>query len=164
MILETERLYLIPLTAHQLKLWIDDIPALEKELNCSYRAEPMEGVFLDIVKKQFEITANDEANYLFHSFWFLLRKADRIVVGSADFKDMPNPDGETEIGYGLGDEFRHNGYMTEAVQAMCSWAMKQASVSHIIAETEIDSIASQHILERCGFKLYSKNETLWWRL
>ncbi len=164
MMIETDRLYLIPLTAHQLKLWIEDAPSLEKELNCSYRAEPLEGMFLDIVKGQFEITEKDETNYLYHSFWFLLRKTDRIVVGSADFKDLPNQDGEVEIGYGLGKEFRHHRYMTEAVQAMCLWAKKQESISYITAETDIDGIASQNILERCGFKQYKKGETLWWRL
>lgn len=164
MMIETSRLYLIPLTANQLKLWIEDIPALEKELNCSYHAEPMEGVFLDIVKEQFEITARDEPNYLYHSFWFLVRKTDRIVVGSADFKDLPNADGEVEIGYGLGKEFEHNGYMTEAVQAMCQWAMKQERIFHVIAETDIAGIQSQRILERCNFKQYKKEKTLWWKL
>lgn len=90
MIIETNRLHLIPLTAQQLKLWIEDIPALEKELDCKYRAEPMEGFFLDIVKKQLEVTVKDESNYLFHSFWFIVRKSDKTVVGSADFKDVPN--------------------------------------------------------------------------
>jgi len=164
MMIETDRLYLIPLTTHQLKLWVKDISALENELNCSYRAEPMEGIFLDIVKGQFDITSKDETNYLYHSFWFLLRKTDRIVIRSADFKDLPNADGEVEIGYGLGEEFRNHGYMTEAVQAMCLWAMKQKTISHIIAETDIDGIASQHILERCGFRQYRKSETLWWKL
>ena len=32
-------------------------------------------------------------------------KTDRIVVGSADFKGLPNAQGEVEIGYGLGKEF-----------------------------------------------------------
>lgn len=50
MIIETERLELILLTANQLKLWIEDIHSLERELNCSYRAELMEGFFLEIVK------------------------------------------------------------------------------------------------------------------
>lgn len=45
MIIQTERLELIPLTINQLKLWIEDIPALEKELDCSYKAESMEGFF-----------------------------------------------------------------------------------------------------------------------
>jgi len=163
--IETDRLYLIPLTAHQLKLWVEDIPALEKELNCTYRAEPVEGEFLDIIKGQLKKTAEDEDNYLYYCFWFLVRKADRIVVGSADFKSLPDINGEVEIGYGLGNEFEHNGYMTEAVKAMCEWAMKQEQVSHVIAETYIDSVQSQRILERCSFKQFKHgNDSLWWKL
>lgn len=55
------------------------------------QAERMVGIFLDIVKGQLEITQKDSDNYLWHSFIFLIRKNDRIVVGSADFKNIPNP-------------------------------------------------------------------------
>lgn len=54
MILKTERLELVPLLPYQLKLWVENIPKLEKDLNCSYQAEPMEGLFLEIVKGQLE--------------------------------------------------------------------------------------------------------------
>ena len=118
MILKTERLEVVPLLPNQLKLWVENIPKLEKDLNCSYQAEPMEGLFLEIVKGQLEKTEKYSSDYLWHSFWFLVRKSDRVVVGSADFKDIPNTDKEVEIGYGLGKEFEHNGYMTEAVQAL----------------------------------------------
>ncbi|KAJ50169.1 RimJ/RimL family protein N-acetyltransferase [Clostridium tetanomorphum] len=164
MIIQTERLELIPLTLNQLKLWIENIPELEKELDCSYKAESMEGFFLEIVKGQYEITQKDPNNYLWHSFFFLIRKDDRVVVGSADFKDIPNEKGEVEIGYGLGKQFEHNGYMTEAVKAMCEWALKQKGVRNVIAETDLDGFASQRILERCGFKKDKELETLWWRL
>lgn len=147
MTLETDRLYLTALTEKQLKLWIEDCSALEKELNCNYYAEPLEGVFLDIVKKQYEAAKKDSENYCYHSFWFLIRKSDRVVVGSADFKDVPNTNGEIEIGYGLGKVYEHNGYMTEAVKAMCEWAMKQKNVLHIIAETDINGTSSQSILK-----------------
>ena len=162
--IQTERLELIPLMPNQLKLWIEDIKELEKELECYYKAEPMEGFFLEIVKGQYEITQKDPNNYLWHSFFFLVRKEDRVVVGSADFKDIPNENGEVEIGYGLGKEFEHNGYMTEAVKAMCQWALKQNNVTSVIAETDLEGLASQRILERCGFKKYKEEETLWWRL
>lgn len=56
MILQTERLELVPLLPYQLKLWVENIPKLEKDLNCSYHAEPMEGLFLEIVKGQLEKT------------------------------------------------------------------------------------------------------------
>lgn len=164
MIIQTERLELIPLTPNQLKLWIEDITELEKELDCSYKAEAMEGFFLEIVKKQYEIIQKDLNNYLWHSFFLLIRKDDRVVVGSADFKDIPNENGEVEIGYGLGKEFEHNGYMTEAVNAMCEWALKQNGVTSVIAETYLENLASQKILERCGFKKYKEGENFWWKL
>ena len=47
--LETKRLTILPLTPAQLALWTDRIPQLEKELDCSYQAEPMEGIFKEIV-------------------------------------------------------------------------------------------------------------------
>lgn len=164
MTIQTERLEIIPLTPNQLKLWIEDIDELEKELDCSYKADSMEGFFLEIVKEQYEITKKDPNNYLWHSFFFLIRKDDRIVVGSADFKDIPNENGEVEIGYGLGKEFEHNGYMTEAAKAMCEWALKQNGVTSVIAETDLEGFASQKILQRCGFKKDIEGETLWWRL
>jgi hypothetical protein len=55
-----------------------------------------------VISAAFEIakTAADEAHYQYHSFFFLIRKADRVVVGSADFKDAPDENGEVEIVYG----------------------------------------------------------------
>lgn len=53
--------------------------------------------------------------------------------------------------------------MTETVQAMCSWALKQKGVRHVIAETDLDGYASQNILRRCGFTECRRGETVWWR-
>jgi RimJ/RimL family protein N-acetyltransferase len=164
MILETERLEIVPLTPGQLALWVENIPALERELQCTYAAEPMEGFFLEIVKWQLEVVRKDAGHYLWHGFWFLIRKSDRVVVGAADFKGVPNAAGEVEIGYGLGKAFEHMGYMTEAVRAMCGWAMQQQNVSHVIAETDADGLASQRILQSCGFVETTRAETIWWRL
>ena len=164
MAIDTERLTLIPLLPKLLRLWAQDMKALEKELACSYLAEPLNGFFLDIVLGQLEITEKDPDNYLWHSFWLLMRKEDRVIVGSADFKDIPNAFGEVEIGYGLGAAFLHNGYMTEAIMALCGWALKQPGIKAVIAETDLEGYASQRILGRCGFIELSRGETLWWRL
>ncbi len=162
--IQTERLELVPLTSRQLILWMEDISAIERELNCIYRAEPVEGFFLDIIRCQYEMTLKDSDNYVWHSFFFLIRKEDRIVVGSADFKDVPNESGEVEIGYGLGKKYEHNGYMTEAVKAMCEWALEQNGVSAVMAETDLDGYASQKVLASCGFRKHKEEDTLWWRL
>ena len=164
MYVNTERLVLVPLNARQMRLWLEQITELEKELDCTYKAESLEGDFLKIVKGQLHVTEQNENNYYWHSFWFLIRKSDRTVVGSADFKTGPNENGEVEIGYGLGKEFEHNGYMTEAVKAMCDWAKNQSGVSHVIAETYLDNEPSQNILCRCGFTETKRDNSIWWKL
>lgn len=160
----TERLELLPLTGRQMRLWAGDLPALERELGCAYAGEPLEGFFLDIVRAQAEKTVLDEENWLYHTFWMLLRRQDRIVVGSADFKKPPNQRGEVEIGYGLGERFWHNGYMAEAVRGMSRWALAQPGITAVVAETEPDNIPSQNVLKRCGFCRCGQEQSRWWRL
>lgn len=164
MIINTERLELYVLDARQMRLWLNDIPALEKELNCSYKAESIEGFFRKIVEGQAKLTEENVSEYYWHSFWFLIRRSDRTVVGSVDFKTGPNENGEVEIGYGLGKGFEHNGYMTEAVAAMCLWAKAQDGVSHVIAETDLDNVPSQNILKRCGFEETRRGKSIWLKL
>ena len=163
MTIETERLEIIALTPRQLELWTVDIGKLEKELRCSYRAEPMEGTFREIVCGQVKKCRQEPANYLWHTFWLIMTKSDRTVVGAIDFRDVPDSRAEVEIGYGLGCGFRHNGYMTEAVRAFCDWAA-QNGVKHVIAETNTDNVASQNVLRRCGCKEYDRDDTIRWRL
>ncbi|MCK9303128.1 MAG: GNAT family N-acetyltransferase [Bacteroidales bacterium] len=162
--LTTVRLEIISLTPELLRCWVEDMEALETQLNCQYKADPMQGFFREIVKGQLAITEKDPDNYLWHTFRLIIRKSDRAVIGSADFKDVPNINGEVEIGYGIGKEFEHQGYMTEAAEAMCRWALSQPDVKSVIAETYLDGYASQRILQRLGFVEYSRDETVWWRL
>lgn len=160
--IETERLELVVLDARQLRLWTENMPDLEAELNCVYDAELMEDAFLGIIKGQLAVTENDAANAQWHSFWWIIRKEDRRVVGSADFKAPPE-NGAVEIGYGLGKAHEHRGYMTETVEAMCQWAFSQPGVNAVIAETEIENFPSQQILRRCGFTEYERGKTVWWK-
>jgi len=162
--IQTDRLELIPLTIRQLELWVSDIAALEQELNCTYSGESTEGFLSDIIKMKIERAKADEANHIFHTFCFVLRKSDRVVLGSASFKRPPNHNKEVEIGYGLGKNFEGNGYMTEAVQAMCNWAKSQEGISFLIAETNSGNIKSENVLKRCGFILYDRQEeNSWWK-
>jgi RimJ/RimL family protein N-acetyltransferase len=162
--IETERLFLKLLTLSQLKLWVSNILMLEMQLDCKYDAEPIEGEFLNIIKNQIKIIETDLTNYYYHSFWFIIRKEDKMVVGSMDFKSIPNELKEIEIGYGLGKKYEHNGYMTEAVKAFCKMAFMNENIETIIAETETDNIGSHKVLEKCGFRKYKDEETIWWKL
>ncbi len=162
--IETQRLQLRALLPRELELWTEDIAAFERELDVFYRAEALTGDFFNIVKGQCSAVRADSANYMWRSFWLLIRREDRVVVGSADFKDVPDVSGAVEIGYGLGPAFEKNGYMTEAVAAMCTWALRQQGVSAVVAETEMWNAASERVLQRCGFHITRTERTRWWRL
>jgi RimJ/RimL family protein N-acetyltransferase len=162
--LGTERLEIQLLTLSQLKLWINNIQILENELKCKYDAEPIEGLFLNIINNQIKIIENDPENYLYHSFWFIIRKTDKKVIGSMDFKNIPNEFKEVEIGYGLGQKYENKGYMTEAIKELCKMAFMDKKIETVIAETEKGNIASEKVLEKCLFKKYKEEETTWWKL
>ena len=59
MLLTTERLRIVPLTPRQLGLWLYDIPALGKELDCRYTAGSPHGDFRRIVEGQHALAAAD---------------------------------------------------------------------------------------------------------
>jgi len=90
---------------------------------------------------------------------------ENVSISSACFKGKLNEKGEVEIGYGTDSGYRNHGYMTEAVTAICRWALKQVGVSAVIAETETDNIASHRVLEKIGMRKYRESgECTWWRL
>ncbi|WP_125144134.1 GNAT family N-acetyltransferase [Clostridium transplantifaecale] len=72
-------------------------------------------------------------------------------VGEIGFKGAPDAEGAVELGYGIGEEFRRNGYATEAVKGLSNWAFGQEGVECVTAQTEPDNKASQRVLQKSGF-------------
>lgn len=163
--LETERLVLFPLHADQLELWVTNLTVLEEQLKAVYRADALDGFFGDIVKGQIEITRRDAVQYYFHTFWLLIEKQMHVIIGSADFKNVPDASGTVEIGYGMGADFQGRGYMTEAASTMCRWALNRKDVHRVVAETEKWNIASMRVLQKCGMhRLKETKDSYWWEI
>lgn len=84
----------------------------------------------------------------FYAMWFISSlKGEHI--GELCFKGIKN--GETEIGYGISEKFQHNGYGTESVDALTSWALKQKKVERVFAEVEKNNVYSIRLLKKIGF-------------
>ncbi len=73
------------------------------------------------------------------------------AVGGVGFLSAPDVDGVAEIGYGLAESARGLGYASEAVGAVLTWAAT-TGLAAIEAMTRPDNVASQRVLERCGFQ------------
>jgi len=68
-------------------------------------------------------------------------------VGFIGFKGYPNTRGETEIGYGIDESFRNQGYMTEAITILSRWAFENPECQAITA-TSVSNPASERVLQK----------------
>jgi len=84
-----------------------------------------------------------------YAIWMLEFKDGRHL-GELCFRGIAS-NGSVEIGFGIDSAYRDNGYATEAVSAVVSWALQQKGVARVEAETNPKNFASQHVLINCGF-------------
>ena len=134
--LESERLRLRPLRDEEMREMIRN--EQEPDLRQAY-SEMLQGCLLE------------PENRLWHVIWGIERKDEPgTFIGELSFKGR-NPDGMAEIGYSLRTGFCGKGYMTEALRRITEWALAQAGVARVEAETAPDNLASQRVLAACGF-------------
>ena len=81
---------------------------------------------------------------------WLVAVADEIV-GLCGYKHCPTPVGAVEIGYGIIAARRGQGLATQAVAALLKQAAEDGAIRRLTAETAVDNIASQRVLEKNGF-------------
>lgn len=161
--LETERLEIIPFTLEQLKLLLKSTKEFEEKYNVIYAAEELSGFIYNIFVEQTKLIEKYPSEHLFLTFWFFKLKKENKLIGSACFKGAPNKNGEIEIGYGIEESFKNQGYTTEAVKKMIAWALKQEGVSKVIAETDKGNLASQRILLKCNMEFKKQTtDAYWW--
>ena len=136
MTITTDRLLLYPIGDDAMRRLIEEEPS--PELRQAY-GEMLRGCL------------DDPDNRIWYAVWYLeLKDRPGTVVGDLSFKGL-SPDGTVEIGYGLRKGFCGSGYMTEAVKAVCAWALTQTGVTRVEAETEPENAASKRVLARAGF-------------
>ena len=93
---ETERMYLYPLSDEEMRLVIEK--ESDPEMKQAY-TEMLEG------------SLSHPDNRIWYAVWNMeLKNAPGTIVGDFCFKGL-GKDGVVEIGYGLREEFRHHGYM-----------------------------------------------------
>ena len=153
MMVETQRLRIVPLTLEQLEHYVDKDPrfvqalgltSAEREISPELRQR-----FEDIIISKVRL-AKDE-HVIFVTVWAVIERNLNRTVGDIAFKGPPNERGEIDIGYGTYPEFRNRGVMTEAVTAMLDWARARADVRAVTAQSKPDNFASIAVLRKTGF-------------
>jgi RimJ/RimL family protein N-acetyltransferase len=157
--IETTRLLLEPLTLEQ----GDAFSRGDREAQPWAPGFPTDG---DL--RQAHILANNPARAVSPvNAWgpyTLIEKLTGLCIGGIGFKGRPDASGAVEIGYGVCAQRQGQGLMTEAASRLCVLAREEGALS-VTAETDAANIASQRVLEKCGFdQTFNDDASIQWRL
>lgn len=132
--LETKRLRIYPAARSQMEAFI-----------ASQTDEGLKAAYTEMLESS--IRRPDQWEW--YALWIIESK-DGTHVGELCFKGLGS-NGAAEIGYGISEGHRGQGYATEAVKAVSAWAFQNPDVTAIEAETDAANTASKKVLEKCGF-------------
>lgn len=164
--IETSRFFLKPLTYDQLIKYIKCDNSLELELNLNKTSREISFELKEALEQSILPALADESkNYLYSTLWTAILKAENKMVGDLCIVGEPNEKGEIEIGYGIYEEFRGKGFMTEIVSGIIEWAKTQKKVKSIIASTDKTNISSFKVLQKNNFIKIGETENFFnWQL
>jgi RimJ/RimL family protein N-acetyltransferase/ubiquinone/menaquinone biosynthesis C-methylase UbiE len=83
-------------------------------------------------------------------FYIWLRKTNQCI-GRVYIHAKPEINNEVEIGYGILEEHRNQGYATEAAKAAVWYAFERAEQEVLAAIVSSENIASRRVIEKLGF-------------
>jgi [ribosomal protein S5]-alanine N-acetyltransferase len=148
--IKTSRLILQPCTAEHLTALIAGNDAFEKV----FGLKVMEGYleFPEVLPMMLEGVQGDLVNNQWGSYLYV-HPGDQALIGMGGFKGNPNEEGMVEIGYGVANAYRGQGYATEAARAMIDFAFQDAAVNKVWAHTLAEENASVHVLQKCGMTI-----------
>ena len=92
--------------------------------------------------------------------WYAIRRATADVpatlIASGGYFGPPSNDGTVEIGYSVVPEWRRHGYATEMVGGLLSRLADTPGINRVLAECDVQNVASIGVLTRCGFRRIGK--------
>lgn len=98
-------------------------------------------------------------NYLYSTFWVAINGG-KEVIGEIAFKGETNKFGEIEIGCFVMENFRHQGYGAEMIDAMVEWAEDQKQAKFVVAAVGHENFFSQRMLKKNNFVYWGEKEEM----
>lgn len=82
--------------------------------------------------------------------WIVLRKTGEII-GSTSFHAAPDSDGMIEIGLGISEAFRNQGFARESLMGMWLWVLEDPTVKTLRYTVSVENSPSIRVIEFFGF-------------
>ena len=86
--------------------------------------------------------------------WFvrlIVLRSTGVVIGSTSFHGPPDERGMLEIGIGVERIFQRQGFATQALLGMWTWAGAEPGVKVFRYQVGVNNIASQQLIRKMGF-------------
>jgi len=97
-----------------------------------------------------QVKADPSCNKWFVRFIVLQESSE--VIGSASFHGVPDEDGMMEIGLGIEEPFRNQGFAREALLGMWRWVSTQPDVKTLRYTVSPDNLPSIAVINYFGFE------------
>jgi [ribosomal protein S5]-alanine N-acetyltransferase len=150
--LVTPRLNLLPLSAVQLAKCLDNLSDLGTELGLTIPASIIDlNVIRAIDIKLSKMAEADVSLHPWFTYWLMIIRSAQTGAGFIGFKGYLDSAGKSEIGYGIAEEFRNQGYTTESVQTLSRWAFLNPHCRELTATT-VSNPASEKVLQKAGWQ------------
>lgn len=152
-ILESERLFLKPLSFHELlHINNNEIRMIETFIESNALSDSVKSA---ILKKTEKMQKAHEDMHEWYTYWLIIDKDNGNGIGFIGFKGLPDENGYSEVGYSISPDYRKRRFMTEALEALINWAYGFQSLKGITAKVQKTNIGSTKVMNNCNFKLVS---------
>ena len=151
MVIETDRLVLMPVTAELVHALAEDRATAERLLDATIPDDFPDadlGGFLPIYAQSL---AADPSG-LGYGPWVAVSRDEQLVVANGGFFGKPTDDGSVELGYATQPDQRNRGYASEVARALVAWGFEQPGVKRVIARCDPSNRASIRVLEKLGMR------------
>ncbi len=115
----------------------------------------------DLVERAFPASLRDIRANPGKRLWgdrlMIAAEGERRVVGSVIFHGMPD-DGIAEVGYGVEESERGQGFATEATHACVEWALSEPGISAVRATTFPMNQPSLRVITKLSMQLVERRE------
>lgn len=81
--------------------------------------------------------------------WVIERISDNKIIGLINLKVFEKNE-SVEFNYGIDNRYTKQGYMTEALNLVLSFALNEMEVNRIQGGCCVENIASRRVMEKCG--------------
>ena len=160
----TQRLILIPFTIQICNHIIDgDFSDLYKMGLKKGKSWPDNDV-IETLPKIINNLSKVEAPTGFES-WMIVKNDTSEIIGDVGFKGYNYQEENIDIGYGIIQQERRNGYADEAASALIKWAFSNENIKEITARCLIENVSSIQLLKKMKFIEIKKDENMiYWSL